>query len=220
MDEFHFIKILLKKKRKSKGWSVEKKLIETHKNLIAIDEAGRGALAGPLTLGALFLDKTALKILEKNNLAFFDSKELKPKQRIYFRKIIKKLNLPYKILHLDHQKIEKIGLNNAFVWGIQKIITYFQPNCLVIDGLKLKNFETKIKTYFFVKGDKKLPSLGGASILAKTSRDQYMIKISKKFPQYQFERHKGYGTKNHLKLIKKFGPCEIHRKSFLKFLIK
>ncbi len=196
---------------------MEKKLIKKHKTILAIDEAGRGAGAGPLSLGALFLDKNSLKILEKNKICFYDSKVLTAEERRFFLKIIKKLGLAHKAILINHSLIDKMGINKAFILGIKKLLKYFQPQALVMDGLKIKiNFKN---SYFFIKGDKKLASLGGASILAKTKRDAYMIKIAKKYPQYLFEVHKGYLTKKHLQLIKKFGVIKIHRLSFLKNFI-
>jgi ribonuclease HII len=244
MDErFHFKKILSNKRIKSSLWKIEKKLIKKHKNLVAIDEAGRGALAGPLTLGALYLDKNALKILEKNKIFFFDSKILKPKEREFLKNLIKKIGLKYKVISISNKKIDKIGITKSLIYGIKKIYEYFQPNCLVLDGkpiyelkefYKLKRSKTnkmskknlhqfvlnsyKSTFYFFIKGDQKLCSLGGASILAKTYRDSYMKKISKKFPEYLFNIHKGYGTKKHYLTIKKYGICSLHRKTFLKSL--
>jgi ribonuclease HII len=224
MDETHLKKILTKKKIKSSFWKVEKNLIHRHKNLVAIDEAGRGALAGPLVLGALYLDKTSLKILEKNKIFFFDSKILKPEEREIFRKIIKKFGLKYKIFSLSNKKIDKMGISKAFIYGIKKIHQYFEPDCIVLDGkpISLRESEFSLRKsafYFFIKGDQRLCSLGGASILAKTHRDSYMKKMSKKFPKYLFDIHKGYGTRKHYLMIKKYGTCPLHRKTFLKSLI-
>jgi ribonuclease HII len=224
MDKAHFKKILSKKKIKSSFWKIEKNLIRRHKNLVAIDEAGRGALAGPLVLGALYLDKTSLKILEKNKIFFFDSKILKPEEREIFRKIIKKIGLKYRIFSISNEKIDKMGMAKAFLYGIKTIHQYFKPNCLVLDGKPISLRESAFSPrrsafYFFIKGDQKLYSLGGASILAKTHRDSYMKKMSKKFPEYLFDIHKGYGTKKHYLMIKKYGPCPLHRKTFLKSLI-
>jgi ribonuclease HII len=215
---FHFKKILPNSKIKSSFWKIEKKFINKYQNLVAIDEAGRGALAGPLTLAGLYIDKTSLKILEKNNVCFFDSKILTPKQREILKQIIKKLGLKYKIISIKNSTIDKIGINKAFIYGIKKIHTYFHPNCLILDGKKIKELSFK-NTYFFIKGDQKLDSLGGASILAKTHRDNYMKRISKKFPQYLFHLHKGYGTKKHYLMISKYNISIIHRKTFLKSLI-
>jgi len=240
MDKFfHLKKILTKKKLKSSFWKVEKKLINRHKNLVAIDEAGRGALAGPLMVGSLYLDKTSLKILEKNKVFFLDSKILNPQQREVFRKIIQKIGLEYKIISISNKRIDKIGINKAFIHEIKKIYEYFKPNCVVLDGKPIREFygsntdktdnrnqynknprqsasdPYKSVFYFFIKGDQKLCSLGGASILAKTRRDSYMKKISKKFPEYLFDIHKGYGTKKHYLMIKKYGPCPLHRRTFL-----
>ena len=213
VDKFHLKKILSKKKLKSNPWLVEKKLIKQYKNIIAIDEAGRGALAGPLALGCLYLDKKLLEIIEKNKIIFFDSKVLKPKEREFFKKIIKKLGLPHKVLLINNKKIDKMGINNAFLWGIKKLINYFNSNSVILDGKKIKGLNY-YNVYFFIKGDRQLPALGGASILAKTYRDKYMERISKKYPGYLFEIHKGYGTLQHLRLIKKLGLSEIHRRSF------
>lgn len=197
---------------------MEKKFLKKYKNILAVDEAGRGAGAGPLSIGGLFLDKTSLKILEKNKIYFYDSKELTPQEREFFLKIIKKLGLPHKVVLISNLIIDKIGINNALVIGIKKLLEYFQPRALIMDGQRIKiDFKN---CYFFIKGDKKLPSLGGASILAKTKRDAYMIKIAKKYPQYLFEIHKGYLTKNHLRMIKKFGVIKLHRLSFLKSFLK
>ncbi|GIW67389.1 MAG: ribonuclease HII [Candidatus Parcubacteria bacterium] len=195
---------------------MEKKLIRKHKSLVAIDEAGRGALAGPLTVAGLYLDKDSLKILTKNKILFFDSKILKPEEREILRKIIKKNGLKYKIVSISNKKIDKIGINQAFVYGVKKIIGYFKPEAIVLDGKAIKELNYK-NIYFFIKGDRRLASLGGASILAKTHRDDYMKKIAQKFPKYLFEIHKGYGTKKHYQLIKKYGLSSLHRKSFVKF---
>ena len=216
MNKFHSDKILLKKYLKEKNWTVEKKYINNFKEVVSIDEVGRGALAGPLALGSIYLDKTVLKIIEKNNLRFYDSKELNEKQREEFFKIIKKLGIPYKLVFISNKKIEKIGIQESYFLGIKKIINYFQPNFLILDGKKAK-FQFK-KYKFFIKGDKILNSLGAASIIAKFKRDKLMKRLHWKYPVYFWNKNKGYGTKEHLKAIKKFGISPLHRKNFLSFM--
>lgn len=197
-------------------WSLEKKFLKNKQNILALDEAGRGALAGPLSVGGLFLDKLSLKLLIKNKIFFFDSKILTPEERFLFRKIIKKLNLPHKVVLISNKTIDKKGVVYSFITGIEKIYKYFQPEILIIDGPRIKNFPFPY-SHFFIKGDRNICSLGGASILAKTKRDDYMNKIDLKIKGYNFSRNKGYGTKEHLKVIKIYGPSKIHRRSFLNF---
>jgi len=213
MDEFHFIKILSKGIKNKKGWHFEKNILKEYKNLVSIDEAGRGALAGPLSLGALFIDKTILKILEKNKIFFLDSKEISEKKREFFLKIIKKMGIPYKKVFISNKKIDKLGIGRAYILGIEKIRKFFVPEILVLDGKENKNIKEAI---FVVKGDKKLNSLGGASIVAKVYRDRFMKKLAKKINFYKWEINKGYGTKEHLEAIKRNGLSDYHRKSFLK----
>lgn len=213
MDEFHFIKILTKGKKKKKGWFFEKNILKNQKSILSIDEAGRGALAGPLVLGSIFLDKTSLKILEKNKITFYDSKELSSKTREYFYKLIKKFGIPHKKVFISNKIIDKLGINYAFLKGIQKLENFFQPEIMLLDGKKIKEIK---KALFIIKGDKKLNSLGAASIVAKVCRDRFMINLAKKINCYQWEVNKGYGTKKHLKLIKKYGISAYHRKSFLR----
>ena len=217
MDEFHFIKILSKGIKNKKDWSFEKNFLKKYKNFVSIDEAGRGALAGPLSLGALFIDKTSLKILEKNKIFFLDSKEVSEKKREIFLEIIKKTGIPYKKVFISNKKIDKLSIGKAYILGIEKIRKFFNPEILILDGKKNKNIN---KAIFIVKGDKKLNSLGGASIIAKVYRDRFMKKLAKKINFYKWEINKGYGTKEHLKAIKKIGISDYHRKSFLKKLLR
>lgn len=194
---------------------MEKKIINRHQNILAIDEAGRGSLAGPLAVGGVYLTSTKIRKLCNANIKFIDSKILDHQERLLFLKIIKYFRLKTKVILINNKIIDKIGINNAFILASQKLIKIFKPKSLIIDGLPLP-IKTKKRIYFFVKGDQKLSSLAAASIVAKTYRDKYMIKISKKYHYYLFEKHKGYGTKDHLQKLKTIGPAEIHRQSFLK----
>jgi ribonuclease HII len=219
MDKIsHFKKILTKKKNKSSSWSVEKEILNQNRSILAIDEAGRGALAGPLSVGGIYLTPAKIKKLERDNIIFFDSKILNHQERIFFLKIIKKYKIKFKTIMVSHKIIDKKGINQAFTLAVKKLISFFKPQSVLIDGLPLKgNFDKKI--FFFVKGDYYLSSLAAASIVAKTTRDKHLIKIAKKYPLYLFEQHKGYGTKIHLKKIKKLGPTKIHRLSFIKKIL-
>jgi len=207
MDKTHFIKILTIKR---KDWRWEKNLLKFYSNFISIDEAGRGALAGPLSLGCLYLDRTALQILEKRKVIFEDSKKLTPEKREEKFKIIKKLGIPYKKVFINNKTIDKLGINKAFIIGIKKLKKFFEPELTVVDGLKINLPET----LNIVKGDALLNSLGGASIIAKVLRDKKMEKLAKLFPYYFWEKNKGYGTKEHLKAIKKYGLSPFHRQSY------
>lgn len=194
---------------------MEKEIVKNYKSILAIDEAGRGALAGPLTVGGVYLTSTKISQLEKDKIIFFDSKILKPQERIFFLKLIKKYKIRFKTIMISHRIIDKKGINQSFILAIKKLISFFSPQAVLIDGLPLKDNFNK-KTFFFVKGDYYLSSLAAASIVAKTTRDKHLIKIAKKYPLYLFEQHKGYGTKIHLKKIKELGPTKIHRLSFIK----
>lgn len=216
MGEFHFKKILPKLLKNKKSWLIEKELLKNFKNFLSIDEAGRGALAGPLSVAGLFLDKTSLKILSQKKIKFEDSKDLKEKEREEKFELLKKLGVPYKKVFISSKIIDKIGIQKAFVLGIKKIKKFFGSEIVVSDGLKIE-LENVIN---IKQGGKILNSLGGASIIAKVTRDNYMKRISKKFSLFKFDINKGYGTKEHLLMIKKFGITPIHRKSYLKNFFK
>ncbi len=171
-------------------------------NLCGIDEAGRGSLAGPLVVAAVVLHQ---KI---DGLA--DSKQLTQKRREeLYEKII--LSSSYKIIFTDNKTIDKIGLSKALKNSIQSIKDEFKSHNILMDGNT--NFGVEgVKS--LIKADTKIAQVSAASILAKVSRDRYMVNISMDYPMYNFERHKGYGTKEHIEAIKKFGYSDLHRKSF------
>jgi ribonuclease HII len=213
---FHLKKILSNKRRKSSSWSVEKKILSKYKNLVSIDEVGRGSLAGPLIVCGVYLSKRDFTKINSYKIRFFDSKLLSFKERKIFVNFIKNFKIKYKIIKISNQKIDKIGINQAFILAIFKIIKYFKnAQIFLIDGKKPRGLNFK-NCLFFIKGDRKLSSISMSSILAKNYRDNLMIKISKKYPDYLFDLHKGYGTKKHIQLIKELGYTPFHRKSFLK----
>lgn len=173
------------------------------------DEAGRGCLAGPVTAAAIVLKNNFL------NNEINDSKKISKKTRDRLRPIIKKNALKYSIAHVYPQKIDKINILNASILAMHKAIDKITTkiNFIIVDGNKFKNFKN-IPHETIIKGDEKYLSIAAASILAKTERDEYMLKIHKEFPEYGWDKNKGYPTKFHKQAILKFGITKYHRKSF------
>ncbi|MCS7200564.1 MAG: ribonuclease HII [Patescibacteria group bacterium] len=212
----HLKKILPKKRDKSSSWFTEKRILRSNKNLLAIDEAGRGALAGPLVIGGVYFTLAKIKALERDGVKFFDSKMISPYERSYFLKLIRKYGLKFKAVSVNSTTIDRVGINTAFSLGIEKLIDLFSPQIVVIDGLPTKiNNKKSVRVKFFIKGDRRLSSIASASIVAKVYRDQHMIKISKKYPEYELENNKGYGTIYHRLVIQKLGLTKIHRQTFV-----
>jgi ribonuclease HII len=170
-------------------------------NICGIDEAGRGALAGPLTVAGVLL-KSEIKDLS-------DSKKLTEKKREeLYSKIIE--NSIYKIVFKSNQEIDKKGLTICIKESILEIIENVKTTNYIMDGNH--NFGIN-KIHTIVKADDLVPSVSAASILAKVSRDRYM-KSLEDYKEYEFNKHKGYGTKKHIELIEKYGLSNIHRTSF------
>jgi|TARA_B110000305_G_scaffold75026_1_gene84209 ribonuclease HII len=173
------------------------------------DEAGRGCLAGPVTAAAIILKNN----FPKNEIN--DSKKISKKTRDKLRPIIKKNALKYSIAHVYPEKIDKINILNASILAMHKAIDKITTkiNFIIVDGNKFKSFKN-IAHKTIIKGDEKYLSIAAASILAKTERDEYMLKIHKEFPEYGWDKNKGYPTKFHKQAILKFGTTKYHRKSF------
>lgn len=173
------------------------------------DEAGRGCLAGPVYAAAVILDpKKPIKGLN-------DSKQISKKQRDLLRKEIEENALAWAVGVCDESEIDDINILNASILAMQKAVKKLdtKPEHLLIDGNRFKTLEGFEHTCV-VKGDGKLQSIAAASILAKTHRDQYMCELASRFPNYAFDKHKGYATKVHIAAIEKYGYLECHRKSF------
>lgn len=186
----------------------EKKLWkEGIKYIAGVDEAGRGALAGPIFAASVILKK-GVKVKEVN-----DSKKLTPEKRESLFKKIKKKATAWSVASLTHKQIDKLGIQTANLKVMEKAVNNLKikPDFVLIDAHKLK---LKMPSASLIKGDEKVYSIAAASILAKVSRDHFMIRLSKKHPSYQWEINKGYGTGRHLAAIRKHGPCLIHRQSF------
>lgn len=183
-----------------------------YKCLAGVDEAGRGPLAGPVCVASVIMPLDKNSIIKGVN----DSKKLTEKQREeLFEKIIK-VAIDYNVTFINEKEIDEINILNA----TKKGVLYSLNNLKTTPDMVLVDYINKLDIPFnhieIVKGDSKSYSIACASILAKVSRDRLMIELDKKYPIYDFKSHKGYGTKKHIELIKKYGKCEIHRNSFIK----
>lgn len=194
----------------------ENKYLKLGKKFIAgIDEAGRGPLAGPVACCAVIMPLDSDKIIDGVN----DSKKLSPKKRDELYEKIKQTALDYSVVFVSEKEIDEINILNATKKGMSKCIDSLRikPNIILVDAVK--GLDTEIECESIIKGDALSYSIACASILAKVERDRMMEKYDKEFIHYEFSRHKGYGTKLHIELLKKYGPCKIHRRSFIKNFI-
>lgn len=184
-----------------------------YKNICGVDEAGRGPLAGPVCAAAVIL-KTD-DIIEGVN----DSKKLSEKKRELLYDIIKQRAISYSVAFATVEEIEKINILNATMLAMKRAVEGLKipADYVIIDGNKTP--ELDIPCNYIVKGDAKSMSIAAASILAKVTRDRLLLEYAEQYPQYNFEKHKGYGTKIHIQALKEYGPCPIHRKSFLKKIL-
>lgn len=182
--------------------------------IAGVDEVGRGPLAGPIVAAAVILD---LHVLDDRDLilGIKDSKKLSRKAREELSQIIKHKAISYSIGIIDNDIIDMQGIswcnNEVFKISVNKLT--ITPNFVLSDGYRIKNFN--IRNEHVIKGDEKSASIACASIIAKVYRDNLMKEYAKAYPQYGFEDNAGYGTKEHINSIKKYGPCKIHRRCFL-----
>lgn len=185
------------------------------KFIAGCDEAGRGPLAGPVVVGACIMPLNEELIIEGVN----DSKKLSEKKReMLFEKIVKTA-ICYKIEEVDNIVIDNINILNATKLGMVKAINGLssKPDLVLVDAVK--NLDIDYYQMGIIKGDAKSYNIACASILAKVYRDRLMKELDKKYPIYQFAKHKGYGTKLHISLLKQHGKCEIHRNTFIKHFV-
>ena len=184
-------------------------------NLVCgVDEAGRGPLAGPVCAAAVVLPKGL--ILEGEN----DSKKLTEKKREALFDVITEQALDWSVAFATVEEIEEINILNAAMLAMKRAVEGLKNpvDFAIIDGNRKPPLEIDCEAV--VKGDAKSMSVAAASILAKVSRDRILRQYAVDYPQYGFEKHKGYGTKVHVEALKKYGPCEVHRPSFLKKILK
>ncbi len=184
------------------------------KLVCGVDEAGRGPLAGPVCAAAVILPENA--VIEGLN----DSKKLSEKKREALYDVIKEKAIAFCVAYGTLEEIETLNILQATFLAMNRAIDGLavKPDFALIDGNRVPK-DIKIPCETVVKGDGKSMSVAAASVLAKVTRDRLMLEYDKKYPEYDFKKHKGYGTKEHTELIKKYGPCEIHRMSFLKNIL-
>lgn len=192
-------------------WEIENSYFEKGFRLICgVDEAGRGPLAGPVCAAAVILPPN------HNIPGLNDSKKLSDKKRRELYPLIKEQAVAYGIAFASEQEIDDINILQATFLAMQRAIDQLsvKPDFALIDGNREKDFGVPVKTV--VHGDSLSASIAAASVLAKVTRDDLMLKLSEQYPQYAFDIHKGYGTKAHYEAISAHGPCPVHRMTFLK----
>ncbi len=179
-----------------------------------IDEAGRGPLAGRVYAASVILPDDF--VLEGLN----DSKKLSEKKRELFFDIIREKALSCAVAFAESDEIDSMNILNATMLAMRRAVSLLdpQPQAALVDGSVARGFE--IPATAVVKGDSLSMSIAAASVLAKVSRDRYCMELDALYPQYRFAVHKGYPTKEHMELVRKYGPCPAHRRSFLGFLSK
>ena len=194
-------------------WEFEHKYAALgYTNICGVDEAGRGPLAGPVCAAAVILP-TDIEIPGLN-----DSKKLSDKRRRELYPLIMEQAIAYGIGFADHKEIDEINILQATFLAMERALFQLsvKPELALIDGNRTKEFGIPVKTV--VHGDSLSASIAAASILAKVTRDDLMLKMAEEYPQYGFEIHKGYGTKAHYQALAEHGPSPVHRMTFLKKL--
>lgn len=195
--------------RVNEMWAIEnEKKALGYKLIAGVDEAGRGPLAGPVCVASVILPDGAY--LEKIN----DSKKLTDKVKDKLYDEIKEIAVAYSIVLVSHEDIDRLNILYATFKGMCDAVDGLsvKPDYVLIDGNKISGMELPHECV--VKGDSKSISIAAASILAKVTRDRYMMELDEKYPEYNFKKHKGYPTKEHYEALKKYGASEVHRKSF------
>lgn len=192
-------------------WEIEEFYYQQGIRLVCgVDEAGRGPLAGPVCAAAVILPAHA------DIPGLDDSKKLSDKRRRELYPKIMETAIAYGIAFADHAEIDEYNILQATYLAMERALTQLseKPEIALIDGNRAKDFGIPVKTV--VHGDSLSASIAAASVLAKVTRDDYMLEMAEKYPQYGFDIHKGYGTKAHYSALAEYGHCPIHRMSFLK----
>ena len=193
-------------------WAEERRVFAARGDILlcGVDEAGAGPLAGPVYAAAVILPK-GLTLPYLN-----DSKKLTERRRELLFPQIQEQAVAWAVATASAEEIDAINILNARMLAMERAISKLDPRAdyALIDGNCSRGITCPNET--LVRGDSRSASIAAASILAKVSRDRYMLELSEQYPQYQFERHKGYGTKLHYEMLSQYGPCPAHRRSFLK----
>ena len=192
-------------------WALENGIYASGVNILCgVDEAGRGPLAGPVCAAAVILPR-GLEIPGLN-----DSKKLSEKKREALYDVIISSAMAYGIAFADVEEIERLNILHATFLAMNRAIAQLsvRPELALIDGNR--NSDIEVPSRCIVKGDSRCADIAAASILAKVTRDRYMIKMAEQYPQYGFEQHKGYGTKQHYAALREYGATPIHRMCFLR----
>lgn len=192
-------------------WAIERgAFAEGYACVCGVDEAGRGPLAGPVYAAAVILPP------ELSIPGLDDSKKLSDKRRRALFPVICEQAVAYGIGFATHEEIDAVNILQATYLAMERALAALpvRPELALIDGNRAKDFGIPVKT--MIHGDGLSASIAAASILAKVSRDDVMLQMAQAYPQYGFDIHKGYGTRAHYAALREFGPCPIHRMSFLK----
>ncbi len=194
-------------------WELENRLYDQgYQAVCGVDEAGAGPLAGPVYAAAVILPR-GLTLPYLN-----DSKKVTPRRREILFDQIREQAISYAIAWADEKEIDAINILNARMLAMDRAIKMLNPaaDFALIDGNRNQGIE--LQNEMVVHGDARSASIAAASILAKVSRDRFMVELAEQYPQYAFEKHKGYPTKLHYQLLRQYGPSPVHRKTFLKKL--
>lgn len=194
-------------------WELENRLYDQgYQSICGVDEAGAGPLAGPVYAAAVILPR-GLTLPYLN-----DSKKVTPRRREILFDQIREQAVAYAIAWADEKEIDEINILNARMLAMDRAIKMLNPaaDFALIDGNRNQGIE--LQNEMVVHGDARSASIAAASILAKVSRDRFMVELAEQYPQYAFEKHKGYPTKLHYQRLRQYGPSPVHRKTFLKKL--
>lgn len=209
------LKELEKEKKRTEALKVYEKQYEAYGYVCGIDEVGRGPLAGPVVAGAVVLPKDS-SILYLN-----DSKQLSEKKREELYQVIMEQAVATGIGYASPERIDEINILQATYEAMREAVSKLsvKPTVLLNDAVTIPGIEAQIRQVPIIKGDAKSVSIAAASIIAKVTRDRLMAEYDSVFPEYGFASNKGYGAAAHIEALKKYGPCPIHRRSFIKHYV-